>query len=267
MYISENDQKTYNDHGFVVIKNLVDCQKHDLLLRGLVKVLRKYDKKCTLKIDCINSWDDDILTDSLIDFRKRQPSLFGAFYDTMQTNTILQSLLIQDNIINVIADLFNQESDTLASTGYMLRMDTPKDERNTYDWHQDSAYYKQNTVGSHGCVVVIPLVDINPRNGSLSILSGSQNEKVLEHKLYKSESIDIASQKFTVPKNIVDKYPEVDLCANKGDVVFMQMNLIHKSGFNISNRVRFTTGIRFHKTLVSDFLPGRIVYKPTNLSK
>jgi len=267
MYITKNEQKSYNEHGFVVIKNLVDCQKHDLLLRGLVKILRKYDKKCTLNIDSINSWEDDILSESLIDFRKRQPTLFGAFYDTMQTNTLLQSLLIQDKIINVISDLFNQEPDTFSSTGYMLRIDPPNDERNTYDWHQDSAYYKQNKVGIHGCVAIIPLVDINPINGSLSILQGSQNEETHEHEFYKSESGDNASEKFTLPENIVNKYPKVDLYANKGDVVFLQMNLIHKSGFNISNKVRFTSGIRFHKTLVSDFLPGRIIYKPTNLSK
>jgi hypothetical protein len=265
MYITENDQKTYNEQGFVVIKNLVDCHKHDLLLRGLVKILRKYDKKCTLKIDSINSWDDDLLSQSLIDFRKRQPSLFGAFYDTLQTNTILQSLLIQDNIINAIGDLFNQEPDSLASTGYMLRIDIPKDERNTYDWHQDSAYYKQNTVGSHGCVALIPFVDINPRNGSLTILEGSQNEETLEHKFYKSESGDNASEKFTVPENILEKYRKVDLYANKGDVIIAQMNLIHKSGFNSSNKVRFTSGIRFHKTLVPDFLPGRVIYKPTDV--
>ena len=109
MYITEKDKKTYYDQGFVVIKNLVDCQKHNFLLRGLVKILKKYDKECTLKIDSISSWDDDLLSNSLVDFRKRQPSLFGAFYDTLQTNTILQSLLVQDNIVNVIGDLFNQD--------------------------------------------------------------------------------------------------------------------------------------------------------------
>lgn len=267
MLITEQDLRHYNDKGFVVIKNLVDFDEHYLLLSGLVKILRKYDKKCSINIDKIESWDDDLLSESIIDFRNRHPSLFGAFYDTMQTNTVLQSLLIQEKIINVVGELFNQQPDSFSSTGYMLRIDTPKDERNTYDWHQDSAYYKQNKVGSHGCVAIMPLVNINPRNGSLIILEGSQNEETLEHEFYKSEKSDNASEKFTVPENILKKYTKVNLHANKGDVLFAQMNLIHKSGFNSSNKVRFTSGIRFHKTLVPDFLPGRIIYKPTNLSK
>lgn len=263
MYISETDRQSYNDHGFVVVKEIVDCKKSSLLLRGFVKTLKKYDKKCILDENSLSSWDDAALTENLIDFRKREALLFGAFYDTMQTNTVLQSLLVQDSIINAAAELFDQESNSLSSTGYMLRVDPPEDKRNTYDWHQDAAYYKQNKISHHGCVVLVPLADINPENGSLSILPGSQREEVLEHKMYKSESTNTASQKFTVPEDIVNNYSKVGLYANKGDAVFMQMNLIHKSGFNTSDRVRFTSGIRFHKALASDFLPGRVMYRPT----
>lgn len=39
------------------------------------------------------------------------------------------------------------------------------------------------------------------------------------------------------------------------------INLIHKSGLNISDKARFSAGIRFHNTIANDFMPGRLIYE------
>jgi hypothetical protein len=261
--LSTSKIETYQKKGYIILKDFITHEISKDLLYALIKILKKYNPLFPGDLLKCSSWDDPKLTDELISFRSKEPQLFGIFYDALQNSTILQALFTQYDLINVVGQLLDDDEKTISSTGHMLRIDVPKDTRNILAWHQDSAYYIQNQASENGCVVLLPLVDLFPENGTLKLLEGSQNESTLEHKLGSSNS-EHTSEKFEVPESIVNKYSEIDLYANKGDLVIFQMNLIHKSGFNSSHGVRYTAGARFHKTLADDFLPGRLIYVPNN---
>ena len=59
--------------------------------------------------------------------------------------------------------------------------------------------------------------------------------------------------------NIYDKdMPNADIVtldAQCGDLIIYHMNLIHRSGFNYSNKVRFSAIARAFKTMTSKFNP------------
>jgi len=51
----------------------------------------------------------------------------------------------------------------------------------------------------------------------------------------------------------IEKYEIIDIEAEQGDVVFIDMNLIHKSGDNSSSTIRFVATARHHNMLTNEF--------------
>lgn len=58
-----------------------------------------------------------------------------------------------------------------------------------------------------------------------------------------------------IPEEEVNKYEIISVPANAGDALFFNMLLFHKSGDNISNKLRFTVQGRFHISTAEDFIP------------
>ena len=129
-------------------------------------------------------------------------------------------------------------------------MDAPFDNRNIYDWHQDSAYDGVNSVPTNGCILWVPLVDTNEKNGTLIVCPGSQIEPshIFETK---KPSLGVSRQ-ITTPSQVVAKYEKTSVSANAGDCLTSYANLIHKSGTNSSKNIRFTLVVRFNK-ITEDF--------------
>jgi hypothetical protein len=67
-----------------------------------------------------------------------------------------------------------------------------------------------------------------------------------------------------VPEEFVSKYEDLVVRANAGDAIFFNMLLFHRSGQNISNKVRLTTQGRFHTSTADDFIPFDLInyYNP-----
>ena len=59
----------------------------------------------------------------------------------------------------------------------------------------------------------------------------------------------------------VDKYKKINVNTSIGDAAFIQMDLIHKSGFNSSNTVRYTAQIRFTNIEKDDYSPPQLIPK------
>lgn len=74
-----------------------------------------------------------------------------------------------------------------------------------------------------------------------------------------------SSEYLDVPKSIINKYPSMTIKAEVGDIVIMSMTILHQSGINASNLIRFTALGRYYPMNVEDFLPGIRVYIPSDI--
>ena len=120
---------------------------------------------------------------------------------------------------------------------------------------------------SDGLTAWIPLIDISANLGPLKALEKSHlagkavnyniNEETKKNKL--------ASHKHNIKKNIINKYKGLTLPVNLGDIIYISMNLIHASGDNISNKIRFSGQGRFYNILSESFPPGRTQFIKSKL--
>lgn len=264
--LSSTDLQFYRKSGYVIVRNVVKAELISDLFRTTLAVFKKCHRQANKKIFRAKDWTDHTFHQAMIDLREQDPRAFGILYDTVQTSASLQRLMTDRQILGVAGMVLADTYTNLSVTSYMLRMDVPFDKRNNLDWHQDSSYFVQNLKGENGTVCWIPMQDISARNGAVRLCVGSQKEGLLRSK--KSKKTDgSASDQYQVSNRYLKKYRIIDVKAQVGDAAFFNMDLIHRSGVNSIDHIRFTAGARYHRMLVPDFLPGRFAYIPNEFVK
>ena len=261
MTLTPEQHATYAREGFVVIPGLVPAKITEELCAATARTAQKLDPEFPDGLADCRDWNDARFQAALIDFRLRDRAGFGELYDTLQSNVALHMVFAVPEVVWAAASALGEEPSGLVGSGHMLRMDVPNDTRNALVWHQDNAHYVQNEDGDHGLVALVPMVDVSGRNGMIGVLPGSHKEGAVDHD--DPGIAEHASQQLGVPQEVIDRYTEVPLEASAGDLILCHMDLVHRSGRNTSDGIRFTSGYRFHNALAEDFLPGRWVYRPS----
>ena len=252
----------YNKNGYAILRNIVPPPRIDALLENIYKLYRKYSTDYELD-ESEDPWKSEIFHKKLIEFRKKDSKLFGAIYDSLKTSLTLTQLVSDDVIVDNVAKFLCVESSDVSISEPMCRLDVPNDKRNALEWHQERSFFPQNRDGLHSLVCWIPLTSVTEEMGAIHIspeshtgglITSAQNEK-------KSE---LSTRQISVPEEHVKKYEDLVVPVDVGDVVFFNMLLYHRSGVNISDKVRFAVQSRFHTATADDFIPFELVnyYNP-----
>jgi len=253
------NKKKYNQSGFAIIKNLVSQNQVKSVLKIIAHNLSYYSSSKISK-----------LHKGLLDLRLTNPKKFGLLFDTVQTLIINYQILSQNKILNLCKKILGEKGSSIILTDVSLRLDPPMDRRNALEWHQDSSYFRQNDKCFDSLVLWIPLIDLNNDTGGLDVLSESYKigqlkikKKLNSSKLYQSNQRKIEESK-------IKNFEEVNCnFLKKGDGIIMNMDQIHRSGTNRSDKFRISLIGRYHKTSVNTFNSGLNVYKYSckNLNK
>ena len=252
----------YNKNGYAILRNIVPPPRIDALLENIYKLYRKYSTDYEFD-ESEDPWKSEMFHKKLIEFRKKDPKLFGAIYDSLKTSLTLTQLVSDDVIVDNVAKFLCVESSDVSISEPMCRLDVPNDKRNALEWHQERSFFPQNRDGLHSLVCWIPLTSVTEEMGAIHIspeshtgglITSAQNEK-------KSE---LSTRQISVPEEHVKKYEDLVVPVDVGDVVFFNMLLYHRSGVNISDKVRFAVQSRFHTATADDFIPFELVnyYNP-----
>ena len=67
------------------------------------------------------------------------------------------------------------------------------------------------------------------------------------------------STQINVPQELVEKYDDVVAQVNEGDAVFFNMLMFHRSGMNLSSKIRFAIQSRIHIATADDFCPFELI--------
>lgn len=241
-------------NGFVIKKNSFDHHNQKKLLSSFYKICKFFAPKY-FKKSKVYSWGSRSLNDGLIKLRKNNPLLFSVIYDSTLRSQSLNSFIFNSEFENIAKKILKINKEEICMHGAMLRIDCPYDTRNTYDWHQDSAYDKLNTNPMNGSVVWSPLVNTNKKNGALILMPGSHKEKTVFYKPEKlGKNKSIKSRQILVPEKMLKKYKSKQVSLEAGNSIVCYSNLFHKSGYNDSDKIRFTVLVRYNKITSKDFL-------------
>ena len=252
----------YNKNGYSVLRNIVPHGRIDALLENIYKLYRKYSTDTEL--DKLESpWKSGLFHKKLIEFRKEEPKLFGAIYDSLKTSLTLTQLVSDDVIVDNVAKFLKVEPGDVSISEPMCRLDVPDDKRNALEWHQERSFFPQNRDGLHSLVCWIPLTDVTEEMGAIHISPESHTSGLLVPTQNEKKS-ELSTRQISVPEEYVKKYEDLVVTVHVGDVVFFNMLLFHRSGVNISDKIRFSVQSRFHTATADDFIPFELInyYNP-----
>ena len=256
----------FNEQGYLKIKNAIDYEQINDLGKTILLLCRKYAGDDFHEISEKNVFNNEHFHDCIIKLKAEKPSIFGAIYDSIQCSVSLQSILLNKETLDIVSCITGQPSKFHSLFHSIVRMDVPNDKKNRLSWHQDFMSSEKVIDHHDGLVLWIPLVKVNSENGSIVICPTSHNDSNTKNMTVKKRDDHTNSSEYIdIPTSIIDRYKPMTIVADPGEVVIMSMTLLHQSGINASNLVRFTALGRYYPMTSEDFLPGRRTYIPSTI--
>ena len=249
--LKQNMEK-FRENGYFIAEHIVSEKKINAVLENIFRIYFKYNPSSKLH-ELQEPWKSDLFHEEMIKFRKSDLKRFSLLYDSVQTGASLIELFSDELILKCSANLLDVKNSELSVSEWMIRMDAPADKRNVAGWHQEISYLRNN-----GLVIWIPLSDITPDLGSLQVCPKSHNEGELKVVQNKNLSSDVSTVSVDeIKPEYIAKYSKMDIEIKKGDVLFFNTKLFHRSGVNTSDRIRFSCQIRHAINTAEDFVPFR----------
>ena len=240
--------------------SLIEKQRRQLFEKGYfiekinAKIVKQLRKKYLSIFSSVSklSHEKKIKNDSdLIKlYNSKKRFAWAAAFDLRFFEPLLLKLASSKEIMN-LAKIAGIKKPYFKTTP-VFRADMPKDDpKYSFGPHQDYPY----SDGSKNSITIwIPLQNVTIKNGALKIVEGSHKGK----KIYKTNKKNIILKKY--------KFNFKDIPCKVGDVIVFSQYLIHKSGYNSSNSVRFSVGFRFSDLSRKDSI-SELLKEKYNLQK
>ena len=248
MYDYSKEINFFKEHGYLNVNSLVDIALSAKFKQAFFSIFKSYSN-----LELQQSYDNKGFVDKIKAFRKSNQTKLNGLFRSVTKMQSFKNLFCNDQVLALIAQVFNVDASTLIVSEYQFRVDEPHDKLYTLDWHQDGAYYDQDRDGKSGIVINVCIQDCNKNMGTPHLIKGSHKKGELSLTKYaKQESNSLqynTDAKHISEHNIITLEPKI------GDVVLYDMNLIHRSGFNTSTKARFSAIARAFNPLSKNFVP------------
>ncbi len=253
----------FDEKGYLIEENVISEDLIESSIKSLITLLNKYNPELFGKIYNKDTLTNEAFNEKLSYFRSEHPDIFGAIYDTMQSCVSTKKIAAQDKITEILASLNGDIKESFVCCDHSIRMDGPNDTRNKLDWHTDIYAGDLNHPRSGGFTVWCPLHDVNPESGSLTICLGSHKKNIIQNIELNDGN---ESNRYIINDEDIKKFKVLKTTINAGAAIISPMNLVHKSGDNLTNNFRFTFVARYYCVSSNDYLPGYNQFKLSKLA-
>ena len=236
--LTEEQTKSFVDKGYIVLDNFFT--KIELLefRNMLTHVIRKYLKDAKEKYPdrVIEDFEGKELDEGVNMLEELNHQYIADIYDTIyQTSQFLRITSKKEISQNINQIIGRELDDPLYIDQSRCRIDTPFDPHmKKCGWHQEVFYYVPK---SEFVQIWAPLIhDAKIENGAVEVCVGSHN------KIAKQSNVKRENEKypFIVDELDVVKYEKQVMEIKLGQLLIFSSKLIHRSGNNISKKVRYS---------------------------
>ena len=266
------DLNSFNNDGFLIKENLIKEKYHSALFYLFYDLAvstikrNKIDLGYQVKnVDDIDyNKDIKILDKILLDILKIDNKLIGELYDTVSYSSCFLRLISDSDIEEYTRSLLGlSKRNTIYSWTHRVRIDPPRDERRTYGWHQEIFYTIPETKFIQ---TWCPLIrDTSIENGTIEVCEGSHKEGIAKQTW---NEIEGRATQIIVNEELVAKYKQKKLSMKKGEILFFDPHMFHRSGHNSTkDEVRFSLVGMWNDTTHLNFRAPKPEFKFRTLSE
>ncbi|BFZ07347.1 hypothetical protein BsWGS_10386 [Bradybaena similaris] len=157
-----------------------------------------------------------------------------------------QALWSNERLLNVVEQLIGPE--IMGSPIWNLRTKTPQNEATTVPWHQDSAYFDNESYKVLIATAWIPLLNATKKNGCMEVISGGHLPgRVVRHTCCWGDTWYIMmDEKDAEEKLKIDMEKDKILCeVPYGGMLLINNMIPHRSLNNVSDEIRWSLDLRW----------------------
>ena len=260
MTLNSDQIQSYKKNGYLILDDFFNQKELTDFKDAVIKIIHlslvKASKDQHAKINP-NDLVGKELHEGIAALEEVDHKFISDIYDTI--SSIPQFLRITSKV--EISEYINQLTGRdLGSPTFIdqskCRIDQPLDPyKRKVPWHQEMVYY---VPGSDFVQTWAPLiVDATVSNGTIEICPGSHDE-IAKQSYHEGEGDDY---RYIVDDDVVKKYNPISVEMKLGQFMIFNAKLIHRSGTNESNKVRYSlVGIN-HNVANENFTAPKLVVK------
>ena len=243
-------KKFYKTNGYFIYrinkKEIINLRKEFV---GIFNLISKGNIRKKIKND----------SDIIKLYKSKNRNLWTSVYDIIKLHPGIFSICKKksfENILNIAGI-----KKPCFGTRPQVRVDMPKDNKFSFKSHQD---YPFNLGSKNSITIWMPLQDTDYNMGTLKISAKShRNEEIFKYGINdKNFNIDIGKfVKKKIPANnhykvaLNDKlFDFKSIKVKAGEALVISQFLVHKSGDNISNKIRFSVQLRYTDLAEQDYI-------------
>lgn len=173
----------------------------------------------------------------------RERSVGSAVYDAAKLIPAFLRLLAGGHNERLFAAMRDTDAVGIGAGSFGIRIDNPREEQFRSQWHQEFLYQPQSL---DGMVFWSPLVEIRPELGPVEVCVGSHRDGLCVYRKggkYANKpgaySIGLANE-----ATVVSRYSRAAPLTRPGDLLILDYLTLHQSGFNVSERSRWSMQFR-----------------------
>jgi phytanoyl-CoA hydroxylase len=255
MEIDKNKLKSFNENGYIHLKGYLDKELLDQIRNGCKRIFGKQLASHGYVCDLENDLDFEKALYKL--FKEDYAAFIGAA-KLCQHQIELNQIAISEKVMNVVKGV---------GVNYPAICVKPIVHFNSRHIAKEEGHYKtpphqdwRSMQGSINSVVVwIPLIDIDVSLGALDVIPKSH-----VHGIYETKK-DEWFRTIDDPRYNEDEF--VVLEVEKGDLVCFNAFLIHRSGNNVTENIRWSMHFRYNDINEPTFIDRKyphpyVVYRP-----
>jgi ectoine hydroxylase-related dioxygenase (phytanoyl-CoA dioxygenase family) len=237
-------KKNFYDNGFLVLKNFYDIETEIRpIQKAIYQIIGLVMQRHSISIER-DLFSGDNFDSGYLELIAINRDYGSEVYDLVKQIPSFLRLIASDKAQELFCKLRDTDVPGIGAASYGIRIDNPFEEIFRSQWHQEFLVQPQSM---DGIVFWTPLLKVTEDMGPVIVCSKSHKDGLCMYSKTKAYANKIGAYKIGINDEdaVVSRYEKIAPLTSPGDLILMDFLTIHQSGFNISDRSRWTIQSRF----------------------
>jgi len=242
--LTQEQVDEFNDNGVLVLPSFYEHEDIERIQYAIYMIVGFVIEKYNLGI-VRESFSPDVFDSGYMELIAENRAYGSEVYDAVKQIPAFFRLVADVRHEAILSQLRKTSMAGIAAGGYGIRIDNPFEEKYRATWHQE---YPAQLRSPDGLVFWSPLVKVLPELGPVEFCLGSHKLGAIPvhtNDPNSPEKNGAYSLVLDKEQELIAKFPQVAPCTNPGDLVILDFMVLHASGFNQSDRPRWSMQMRY----------------------
>ncbi|AKI02042.1 Phytanoyl-CoA dioxygenase (PhyH) [Hoeflea sp. IMCC20628] len=245
MQLNQTQVNDFTQNGFLVIQGFYDPSDVETVQKGIYAIIGAVMARHGMT-DARPAFSAQTFDAGYMDLIRANRSWGGEVYDLVKEIPAFNRLIAHATHEDLMRQLRTGAVPGLAAGGSGIRIDNPNEDKFRAMWHQE---YPAQLKSPDGLVFWSPLVEVTPDLGPVMFCPGSQREGPLAVCHADPENAGRSGAyalKLAGEDDVLSRYEQVAPLSKPGDLVVLDFLLLHASGYNRSDKPRWSMQFRYY---------------------